>query len=529
MLCSFLLVCWSVQAQQINRYVVFFKNKTGTPFSIAEPGKFLSQKAIDRRTKQGIPIIEEDLPINPAYVTEVKGTGAKAYFSSRWMNGILVEADQVTIDQIKLLPAVDHTEFVAPNKKLSGRIKKVRSRKETSIAPATKTQLQMLGIDKMHADGFIGQDMIIAVLDGGFLGVNTALPFQLIIQENRIVDSFDFVARSGNVFAYDDHGTEVLSVIGAFNEGNYTGGAYKAKFQLYVTEDSDNEYRIEEYNWLFAAERADSAGVDIINSSLGYNLFDDSSMDYLKTQLDGRTAVVSKAAGKAIARGIVVVCSAGNEGNNSWQLVTPPADVDGILAIGSVTSSNSKSTFSSIGPTTDNRIKPDVVALGSGTSVIKPSGVLSTQSGTSVASPLIASLVAGVWQAYPQLTGAEVYQTIIRSADEFSQPTNFKGYGLPSYALITGYLEGATHEDEITLYPNPITGSSLQISIKTPSTEPTQIQVFAMDGKKISEFQQVISWMNNPFECDFSSLSAGVYLVKVKSGVHLKVARLVKP
>ncbi len=203
--------------------------------------------------------------------------------------------------------------------------------------------------------------------------------------------------------------------------------------------------------------------------------------------------------------------------------------MDGILAIGSVTSSNSKSTFSSVGPTADKRIKPDVVALGSGTSIIKPSGVLSTQSGTSVASPLIASLVAGVWQAYPQLTGAEVYQTIIKSADEFSQPTNFKGYGLPSYVLTTGYLESTNQDDEIILYPNPLTGSSLQISVKTPSTEPTQIQVFAIDGKKVFDLEEVITWLNNPFEIDFSSLQSGIYLVKVKSGAHLKTARLVKP
>src|SRR6478736_8464761 len=211
------------------------------------------------------------------------------------MNAVLVETDQATLDQIKILPVVDHTEYVAPGKKLGGRIRKVRSRKENSVAPATKTQLQMLDIDKMHNDGFIGQGITVAVLDGGFLGVNTALPFQPIFQENRLVDSYDFVARSGNVFAYDDHGTEVLSVIGAYSEGNYTGGAYKANFQLYVTEDVNDEYRIEEYNWLFAAERADSAGVDVINSSLGYNLFDDSSMDYKVTDLTGTTAIISLA------------------------------------------------------------------------------------------------------------------------------------------------------------------------------------------------------------------------------------------
>jgi serine protease AprX len=311
-----------VSAQSVNRYVIFFKDKQASPFSITRPQEFLSQKSIDRRTKQGIELSEEDIPVNQSYVLQVRNAGARTFFTSRWMNALLVETDVPTLDQIKLLPFVLRTEYVAPNQKLSvGRVRKMRSRKDNSIAPATRNQLQMLGIDKMQEDGLKGEGVTIAVFDGGFLGVNSALPFQAILNENRLRDSFDFVARSGNVFAYDDHGTEVLSIISAFNEGNYTGGAYKANFQLYVTEDVDSEYRIEEYNWLFAAERADSAGVDVINSSLGYNLFDDVSMDYSKARLDGKSAVVSQAASKALSKGIVVVCSAGNEGNNSWRLV----------------------------------------------------------------------------------------------------------------------------------------------------------------------------------------------------------------
>jgi serine protease AprX len=526
----FLLLSGFTYAQQINRYIVFFKDKSGTPFSVSQPNQFLSQRAIDRRVKQDIIVSVEDLPVNPAYINQVKDTGARTYFSSRWMNAVLIETDETTLTQIRQLPFVNKAELAAPDQKLSnGRIRKVRSRKESSLAPATKVQLQMLGIDVMQSEGFKGEGIYIAVFDGGFLGVGTALPFQSLIRENRISDSYDFIRRSGNVFAYDDHGTEVLSIISAFNEGNYNGGAYKATFQLYVTEDVDSEYRIEEYNWLFAAERADSLGVDVINSSLGYNLFDDSSMDYSKSDLDGKTAIVSQAAAKAIAKGIVVVCSAGNEGNNSWQLVTPPADVDGILAIGSITSSNSKSAFSSVGPTTDGRIKPDVVALGSGVSIIKPNGTLGTESGTSVASPLIASLAAGIIQAYPELSAAEIYRSMIRSADQFTNPDNLKGYGLPKYSVVKDYLETAKLNDEIVLYPNPVTGSSVKIAIKNPVDQPIQIQIFAMDGKRLSDTQVVITWANNPLEYDLSALTGGIYLMKVKSGDNLKIIRLMKP
>lgn len=522
------LMAGAAYGQQINRYVVFFKDKSNTSYSISQPLQFLSQRAIDRRTRQGISVSEEDLPVNSNYINEIKAKGASTYFSSKWMNAVLIETDESTLAQIKSLSFVDHTEYVAPNKKLGGRIKKVRSKKESSLAPATQTQLQMLSLDAMQADGFKGEGIHLAVFDGGFSGVDTAIPFQLMFQENRLIDSYDFVRKSTNVYAYDDHGTEVLSVIGAFSEGNYTGGAYKANFHLYITEDSDTEYRIEEYNWLFAAERADSAGVDVINTSLGYNTFDDSSMDYSKLNLDGKTAVISKAASKVIAKGIVVVCSAGNEGNNSWQLVTPPADVDGILAIGSVTSTNTKSTFSSIGPTSDNRFKPDVVALGSGTSIIKPNGSIGTQNGTSVASPLIASLAAGVLQAYPQLSAREVYETIIRSADQYLQPDNRKGYGLPRYSAIINFLETSELNDEIVLYPNPVTGSSVKIAIKNPSQQLTHIQVFAVDGKKLSEQQILINWQNNPVEYDLSALASGVYLIKVKSADHVKIARVMK-
>jgi serine protease AprX len=513
---------------QTDRYIVFFTDKQGTPYSLAQPSQFLSQRSIERRAKQGIPLTNEDLPVNPSYITQVKSKGAETYFTSRWMNCVLIQSDAATVDQIKLLSFVKSIDFVAPNAKLSGgRIRKIRSKKETSSTPATNDQLQMIGIDQMQADGFKGEGVMIAVFDAGFPGVNTATPFQHIFLENRLLDSYDFIGKSGNVFSYDDHGTEVLSVIGAFSNDTFTGGAYKANFHLYVTEDVTSEYRVEEYNWLFAAERADSVGIDVINSSLGYNLFDDPTMDYSKSQLNGQTAVISKAALKAIERGMVVVCSAGNEGNNAWQLVTPPADVNGVLATGSVTSTSVKSSFSSVGPTSDSRIKPDVVAMGSGTSVIKPSGILSTASGTSLASPLITSLVAGVWQTYPFLTASEIYATILESTSQFLHPDNLLGYGIPNYNLITKVLETPQIDDDIALYPNPLTGSSIKIGLKNPSNE-VNVLIWGSDGKKIKATSLAITALNNPGELDLSFLSAGSYLLKVTTGSSVKIMRLVK-
>jgi serine protease AprX len=525
---TFLLFLYGGAFAQTNRYIVFFKDKNGTPYSLAQPSQFLSQKAIARRERQNITLIEEDLPVNPLYVAQVKSTGAQTFFTSRWMNCLLVQTNAATADQIKSLPSVKSVEFVAPNSRLSGgRIRKIRSKNETSAAPATLTQLNMIGISQMHSDGYKGEGINIAVLDAGFLGVNSATPFQHIFVENRMLDTFDFISKSGNVYSYDDHGTEVLSVIGALLENSFTGGAYKANFHLYVTEDESSEYRVEEYNWLFAAERADSVGVDVINSSLGYNLFDDASMDYTKSQLNGKTAVISQAASMAIARGIVVVCSAGNEGNNSWQLVTPPADVEGVIATGSVTSTSVKSSFSSVGPTTDNRIKPDVVALGSGTSVIKPSGTLGTTSGTSLASPLIASLAAGILQTYPFLTVSEIYAIIVESCSQALHPDNKLGYGIPNYTVAKGLIETSKLNDEIVLYPNPVTGSSVKIALKNPSEE-VHVLIYGTDGKKIKESTFAIMRENNPTEYDLSLLSAGMYFIKVSTGNSHKTMRLVK-
>lgn len=522
-----LLVSISVLGQD-NRYIVYFKDKADAPYSITNPNQFLSQRAIERRQRQSIGVTDEDFPVNASYIDEVKATGAKAFFSSRWLNCVLVESSAATISVVQNLPHVLKTELVASGKKLiGGRIKKFKNRKDYVQAPATQLQLEMVGIDAMHQEGYKGEGKWIAVFDSGFEGVNTNIPFQPLMQSSRLVYTQDFITNSDNVYQFDEHGTEVLSVMAAFSSGSYTGGAYGASYLLFVTEDVSSEFRIEEYNWLFAAEKADSAGADVINSSLGYNLFDDPEMDYAPTDLNGKTAIVTQAASKAIAKGMLVVCSAGNEGGNSWKYVTPPADVDGILAVGAINPQGNRSSFSSIGPTADQRIKPDVVALGSGTSVIKPSGAISSTSGTSVASPLIASLAAGLWQAYPLLTARDLAKAIISSADQAANPDNQKGFGLPNYTAVKNFIEFSELTDDLLIFPNPST-DTIKIVSKQISETPTIISIYDQYGKLLQENSMQITWINQPITYDISSLAAGIYFVKVKLADISKTVRLIK-
>jgi serine protease AprX len=528
---SILLCFISVDTSaQINRYFVFFKDKVGTPYSITEPEAFLSSKSIARRQSQQIIITETDLPVNPAYVQQLKDNGVATFFTSRWWNGVLIEAEASEITNINAFPFVDQVLLVAPGEKFSnGRTKRIKRNQGTNDQNlANAMQLSQLGIPQMHASGYRGEGILIAIFDSGFQGVNTTAPFALLNTDNRIKQAFNFVQNNSNVFVADDHGTEVLSVMAAYQEGSYVGGAYKGDYYLYLTEDVSSEYRIEEFNWTFAAEKADSAGVQVINSSLGYNVFDDDAMNYSKTQLDGETAYITRAARMAIERGIIVVVSAGNEGNNSWQLVTPPADAEGILAVGSITAGGTRSTFSSIGPTGDNRIKPDVVAQGSSTSVIYASGAIGTRSGTSLASPLVASLVAGVWQTYPEFTAQEIYEVLTQSASQATNPNNFLGYGIPNYEAVVNYLTtGAELEKSWSVFPNPVVGNEISIHLDNVSN-PVNISIFDSKGARVIESGLQINWQNNPFQYNISSLQAGLYYLRIQSGNKQTTFRVMK-
>ena len=263
----FLLQCAAASAQP-SRYMVYFRNKSGTSFSVDRPAEWLSSRSVARRVRQQLPVTNDDLPVNPAHVAAVRDAGATPIYVSRWLNGVLVVADAALQSTLAALPMVREVELVAPGKGLAGgRLKQFRMRGTASTLEQTQIQRKMLGLDTMHALGYRGEGVMVAVIDSGFPGVDQALPFQRLLSEGRVRDQYDFVHHSTTVYAQDSHGTEVLSVLAA-ETASFKGGLPMADYLLYVTEDVPTEYRVEEYNWLLAAERADSAGADVITSSL---------------------------------------------------------------------------------------------------------------------------------------------------------------------------------------------------------------------------------------------------------------------
>ena len=522
----------SVATAQVNRYMVFFKDKAGTSYSTSAPKAFLSQRAIDRRIQQDIAITEQDFPVNAGYVQSVAATGASVFFPTRWMNGVLVQCDVSVLTAVQALSFVDHVEWVAPNARLAnGRKKNNKAVKAQEAQAKTQAQLQLIGLDEMQEAGYKGENMLVAIFDGGFPGVNTATPFHHLIQENRIdlLASHDFVGNTDNVFQYDEHGTEVFSVIAANKDGVFTGGSYEANYQLYVTEDTDSEYRIEEYNWLFAAERADSAGVDIVNSSLGYYDFDDATMNYAKNAMDGKTTVISQAAQWAADRGMVIVCSAGNEGATAWQIITAPADAKDVLAVASVTSGGARSASSSIGPSADGRIKPDVAAMGVSTSIIRPDGTTSIATGTSLSAPLITSLAAGVWERYPKLSNKEVIDVIRKSASQAKNPDNLLGYGIPNFRAVVNYIEQMPQEDTFDVYPNPVNHDTLTIRPFDPNQVATcRLELLSAQGAVVFQGETTFSWLNRAYTVNLAPVSSGYYVLRVTWGDKRFTYKLIK-
>lgn len=534
-LCIYLVLFTAGMVQaQVDRYMVFFTDKDGTPYSIDNPETFLSARAIGRRTVQSISITEQDLPITPGYVQGIRDEGITVLYKTKWLNGVLVECNTTGESILQSLPYVSSVEYVAPGGRpsASGRRRSSGKFKESSsVAAITDEQISMLGMDHMHMEGYRGEGMLVAIMDAGFPGANVTPFFSSVFDEGRFdaQTSYDFVSGGSDVFRHSNHGTEVWSTLAGFKENEFSGGAYKASYMLFVTEYAPTEYRVEEYNWLFAAERADSAGVDVINTSLGYNTFDDPAMNYTVAQMNGVTAVITRAAEIAASKGIAVVVSAGNEGNvPSWQIITAPADGASVLAVGAVTSEGVKTSTSSIGPSADGRIKPDVSALGSGVAVINSSGNIASSSGTSFAAPLTTSLVVGVWQMLPELTVKQLFDTIRNRSSQFSTPDFQLGYGIPNFiSVITGVDHELQGKDFVTIFPNP---ASHEIFIEFLNREPgSQVKFSLTDSKGVIDYKVPVSQQDIlKFSMDISAQRPGLYVLRVQQGKRLSMFKIIK-
>ncbi|TAH17132.1 MAG: T9SS C-terminal target domain-containing protein, partial [Cytophagales bacterium] len=395
---------------------------------------------------------------------------------------------------------------------------------------ASFQQFGLLGINRMHDDGFRGEGMHIAVIDGGFTNAN----INPLFRQARIVDTYNFTRNTVDVYnnITSTHGTRVLSLLAAFQDGQLVGSAYKASFYLFTTEnDNANiENKIEEVNWIFAAERSDSLGVDIITTSLGYRTFDDSSLNYTINDLDGKTALISQAAAVAVRTGMIVVACAGNEALASWRKIIFPADVDSVLTVGSVDANKDYAPSSSRGKTADGRIKPDVVAMGQNAVVGFPSGNISVSSGTSFAAPQIAGLAAGLWQANPTMSNMQIVNMIRKSGTRFSNPSDSIGYGIPNYVKIK-ILSDQTQNfgNNITVYPNPLASNQLQIWFDEQYIG-KNITLTLSDVLGKTYFVEYIKTQELNYQLDTSNynLTSGLYFLRISSQGLTKMVKVIK-
>jgi len=539
---------------QEQKHVVFLTDKDNNPYSLSNPIAFLTQRSIDRRTKSNIPLDMKDLPVTPSYVTQIAATGATVVYTLKWFNAVVVNTNNpVVLAAIAALPFVDHIDQVLPKSngqntgeagikqidaippyKLATTMSALPNRSAGSINYGQAyNQTHMIALDGLHDLGFTGQGMMIAILDAGFYHVDIIPAFDSLWLNNRILGTRDFNIPGNNVFGDDmhTHGTNVLSIMGANLPGAMVGTAPHASFWLIRTEVADYEALIEEYNWAGGAEFADSLGADVINSSLGYTVFDNPVYNHSYADMDGNTTPVTRAADIATSRGMIVTNSAGNEGGSSWQYIVAPSDGDSVLTIGAVDASGFYAFFSSTGPTSDGRIKPDVTAQGQETTVIAGSGDVVQGSGTSFSSPIMAGAMACLWQSFSTSSAQELRDAVRNTASKATAPDNYYGYGIPNMVNARLILSAPSVPNETqlpyTLYPVPFSGSPF-IKTNTKNTEPVRIDIITPSGQMIHT--RDISFNNSPvIELDdFEVIPSGLYFVRIISVTGQQVLSAVK-
>jgi subtilisin family serine protease len=541
-----LLAALTSQAQ--DRYAVYFKYKPQSDFSLSEPHELLSQKAIDRRVREGIQADSLDMPVAERYLTEIAPFSHDLLYTSKWMNAAIVVADQDGVDQMSDFPFVERVELVAhgfldnPQAKIRNEQRPAKTREgqgkraklnTLEFTPADNSydfQNQLLGVDEMHGEGYTGKGVTIAVFDAGFPGIDTASAFKSLFANNQIVGQRDFVRPwNTDVFIANQHGTNVLSLIAANDSSKLVSGAYDSDFILVITEEVETEFRVEEFNWVRAAEYVDSLGVDIISSSLGYWDFDDSAMNYKKSDLDGKTAVISRGAAIASAKGILVVNSIGNYGSMGKSSLLAPADAEGIISVGSVTRSGEISSFSSTGPTADGRLKPELVAFGDSPVLIRANGAVGSSNGTSFAAPQISALAAGLWQAKPHWTKEELMKNLFRSATQFEDPDNLVGYGVPNfYTALYGEVLAVEDEKSIQwkVYPNPLYADELNIRFGLGLN--AIFELVDLTGRTILKKEVSRTSASDPYRVTLTGIQSGLYLIIMQEGATVKSTKLIR-
>lgn len=467
-----LIVCISISLgsrAQLNRYIIRLTDKGFNPYSISNPSAYLSQRAIDRRTRYNIAIDSTDLPVTPNYIDSIRLAGNVTIINiSKWLNQVAIQTtDHVALNKISTFPFVNATIPIASkmperpvNKQLD--VPGLNPGNSNNIIQTTNDyynygqsfgQVKIHNGNFLHNHGFRGEGMQMAVLDAGFYHYLSLPTFDSIRNNNQVLGTWDFVANEASVDEDYYHGMQCLSTIAANLPGTFVGTAPKTSFYLFRTEDVSSEYPIEEQNWAAAVEKADSLGVDVTSTSLGYTQFDDASLNYAYADMNGNTTISARASDLASKKGMLVVAAAGNEGNNSWHYIATPSDADSNLCVAAVNTAGQVAGFSSYGPSSDGQTKPAVAAVGVNAIVANlTSGQPDYNSGTSFACPNMAGITTCLWQAFPEYNNMTIIDALEASGTKYNAPDNRVGFGIPDAkkAFVILVKKGYTGSTNIT-------------------------------------------------------------------------------
>jgi len=515
---------------QIEAAWVYFADKPNQSTFMANPLTMLTQRSLDRRTRQGIALDNKDIPISLNYINQVAAaTGITVKAKSKWLNAIYVLGLEVDIRSLKTkFSFVSTINFANKNIVFRGQ-QATTNQKRNKFEKlntnfnygSSSVQINMLNGNYLHQQNYTGAGMQIAVLDAGFPGVNTFSAFKRIRDNSQILGGYDFVNRNTNFYTGFWHGTAVLSTMAAFVDGSLVGTAPDAKYYLFITEDVNSESPLEESLWVEAAERADSLGVDVINTSLGYTTFDNANYNYTYADMNGSTTFISRGAEIAFSRGMILVNAAGNEGTSTWHYISAPADAPSVLSIGAVDANKVAAGFSSYGPTSDGRVKPDLAAMGVSSVLINSSGQVGTANGTSFASPIMAGLVACLWQAYPSVTNTQLTQAIKNTGSLLATHSNQLGYGIPNFQSAFTTLNVKENKFQtLNFYPNP---AKETIFVNAPQSTSVKIKIMDVLGKTI--YQSITTHSKS---VNLSFLVKGIYLLSLQTDKQSKSFKLVK-
>lgn len=519
-----LLLANFVATAQTETYMfrVWLADKAQSNYSIEHPNQFLSEKSIERRNRQGIAIDERDLPVNKHYLDQIEALGARIVVTSRWLNTAVVAFDDsTTIMNIEALDFVTKTFCVW--EKLSDSRKELKQSSKYDLEATKDTtstgyyppqQLQRINLDRLHAEGYTGAGMTIAITDGGFLDADryASIPTDKILGTRNFIDN-EFTFRNGST-----HGSCVFSVMASHVPNKFMGAAPDADYWLIVTEDDKHELPIEEDYWVAGAEFADSVGADIINISLGYYKYDKPHESYTHRDLNGKTAHISIAAEIASQKGLLVVAAAGNEFISTWEKIAFPADAAGILTVGGIDAYDQHSFFSSVGFTADGRVKPDVVARGTSTAMLDTENNIVFNSGTSFAAPIISGAAACLWQAHREWSVEHLIDVIQRSASLYTRPNTYLGYGIPDFYAAHTHLAGMeTPSHSTVLYA---VGHTLYLAdVKLPCT----LTLYDTVGRAV--WQSLLA--QETMSVDLSTLHEGIYIAVINGANSIITQKII--